>query len=124
MKYYNLLTEEQKQKFINKIKLNGNTLSDFDYEMEEIEVYGFKIVIGRDIFLIIKENRIIYIYYDNSVKRILASKNAKYKLIYFEIYSYDEDENYEEILFDCNDEDFLTFDYINDINYGSVTTNG
>lgn len=117
MKYYNLLTEEQKQKFINKIKLNGNTLSDFDYEMEEIEVYGFKIVIGRDIFLIIKENRIIYIYYDNSVKRILASKNAKYKLIYFEIYSYDEDENYEKILFDCNDEDFLTFDYINDINY-------
>ena len=38
MKYYNLLTEEKKQKFINKIKLNGNTLSDFDYEMEEIEV--------------------------------------------------------------------------------------
>lgn len=117
MKYYNLLTEEQKQEFINKINLSGSKLSDFEYEMEEIEVYGFKIVIGRDIFLIINGNRVVYIYYDSSIKRIFASKNKKYKLINFEIYSYDENENYEEILFDCNDKDFLTFDYINNTSY-------
>jgi|GEM_PF-3711745 len=117
MKYFDLLTDEQKQKFMNKINLSGNKLSDFDYEMEEIEVYGFKIVIGRDIFLIIKGNRVVYIYYDSSIKRIFASKNDKYKLIYFEMYLYNEDENCEEILFDCNNEDFLTFDYINNTNF-------
>lgn len=117
MKYYNLLTEEQKQKFMNKINLSGDKLSDFDYEMEEIEVYGFKIVIGRNIFLIIKGNRVVYIYYDSSIKRIFASKNDKYKLIDFEMYPYDDDVNYEEILFDCNDEYFLTFDYINGTSY-------
>ena len=41
MKYFDLLTDEQKRKFMNKINLSGNKLSDFDYEMEEIEVYGF-----------------------------------------------------------------------------------
>lgn len=117
MKYYDLLTKEQKQIFLESIKLNGDKLSDFDYEMEEIDTFGYKIVIGREIFLIIKENRVVYIYYENSIKRIFVSKNDKYKLIHFEMYPYDEDENYEEILFDCNDEDFLTFDYINNTNY-------
>lgn len=105
MKYYDLLTDEQK-KIVNE-----------NCELKEIEIYGFKILIGKNVFLIIKENKVIYFYYDDSIKRIFASKNDKYKLINFELYPFNEDENYEEILFDCNDESFLTFEYINDTNY-------
>lgn len=111
MKYWDLLSKEQKQnivEFLDNIGAEDDYLENY---LNEVEVLGYTILYSEDLYIIVKDNRIVDIALieDYDMDRLEINVNYKYKLISFTLFgSYDTEVLYS--MFDTNDETWLQFE--------------
>lgn len=111
MKYWNLLSKEQRQgivEFLDDIGADDDYLDEY---LIEVEVLGYTILYSEDLYIIVKNNRIVDVTLieDYAMDRLEINVNYKYKLILFTLFgAYDAEVLYG--IFDTNDETWLQFE--------------